>query len=158
MMNAELQCCQLFEELFGQSRRKIRPLRKIRSPSSFKFLKEFGLKKHYFRLRGKETFLDFPRIRKNMRRETIFLKFGLFRPFLFKISLNSAADLSGRFIFYSAFFDFCGRTIGQLATLLNLPGSLEGEAGIAGNVLVAKGEHREATVGAGLPAVCLHFA
>jgi hypothetical protein len=36
------QCCQLFEELFGQSRRKIRPLRKkFRSPSNFHFWK-FG--------------------------------------------------------------------------------------------------------------------
>jgi hypothetical protein len=77
---------------------------------------------------------------------------------LFKIGQTSAADLSGRSIFYSAFFDLCSRTIGQLATLLNLPGSLEGEAGIAGNILVAKGEHREATAGAGLLAVCLYFA
>ncbi len=40
------QCCQLFAELFGQSRRKIWPLRtEIRTPSNFHLLKEFGLRK-----------------------------------------------------------------------------------------------------------------
>jgi hypothetical protein len=92
-----------------------------------------------------------------MRRENFFL----IRPFS-ALFVQNRPKFGRRFvrplIFYSAFFDFCGRTIGQLATLLNLPGSLEGEAGIAGNILVAKGEHREATAGTGLPAVCLYFA
>ncbi len=42
-------CCQLFAELFGQSRRKIRPLKgKMRSPSNFNFLKKLGPQKHNF--------------------------------------------------------------------------------------------------------------
>jgi hypothetical protein len=52
-MNAELLCSQLYEELFGQSRRIIQPLRKIRSPSNFKYLKEFGLKNTIFAGRGR---------------------------------------------------------------------------------------------------------
>ncbi len=81
------QCCQLFEELFGQSRRKIRPPRKkIRSPNNFKFLKKFGLKKHYFCLCEWGNFLDFPRVRENTR---IFLKFGPY-----------CSKLAGRSIFY----------------------------------------------------------
>jgi hypothetical protein len=40
-----------------------------------------------------------------------------FRPFLGKSYQNVAADLSGRLLFYSAPFELCGRTFGQLATL-----------------------------------------
>jgi hypothetical protein len=41
------QCCQLFAELFGQSKRKIWPMRgKKLDPSNFNFLNEFGLKKN----------------------------------------------------------------------------------------------------------------
>ncbi len=44
-----VQCCHVFAELFGQSRRKILPLRKIiLSLSNFHFLKEFGLEKKTF--------------------------------------------------------------------------------------------------------------
>ncbi len=81
-----LECCQLFAELFGQCRRKIRPLRKkIRSPkfSLFAFLKELGLKKNtiFISVSGKiAIFLGhFLRIRDDKRRITIFFKFGPFR-------------------------------------------------------------------------------
>jgi hypothetical protein len=97
--------CQLFAELFDQSRRKIRLLRKkIRSLSNFPFLKEFGLKKNtiFVCASGKIT---------------IFLGHFPFRPFLFKIGQNSAAELSVRSTFYSVLFYLCGRTIGQLASL-----------------------------------------
>jgi hypothetical protein len=42
-----------------------------------------------------------------------------FRPFLDKSAINSAADFSGRLVFYGATFVFCGRNICQLATLIN---------------------------------------
>jgi hypothetical protein len=75
------QCCQLSEELFGQSRRKIRPQKtKIRNLKFF--WRNFLLKKHYFCLCEWANFLNFPRIRENMRRETIFLKFGPFSALL----------------------------------------------------------------------------
>jgi hypothetical protein len=37
-----------------------------------------------------------------------------FCPFLYNIGQNSAVDLSARSTFYSATFELCGRTIGQL--------------------------------------------
>jgi hypothetical protein len=40
--------------------------------------------------------------------------------FFIKIGQNSTADMFGRYTFYSALFYLCGRTIGQLATLLLL--------------------------------------
>ncbi len=108
------QCCQLFAELYGQSRRKIQPLKKeIRFHSSFHFLKEFRLKKDtIFSVRmGKYISRTFLRIKVGKH----FFNFG---PFSLKIGKNSAADLSGRTTFYSALFDLCSRKIGQLATLL----------------------------------------
>ncbi len=112
-----------YKELFGQSRRKIRPLRKkIWSSSNFKFLKEFGLKKHYFCLCEWENFLDFSRIRENMRRETIFFEVQpLFGPFSSKSAKIRKIRFGRRFVrplhFLFGLFDLCGRTIGQLATL-----------------------------------------
>jgi hypothetical protein len=101
------------EEKFGRLKEK------MRSPSNFNFLNKFGPKKHYFCLCEWGYFFDFPRIRENMRGENNFYKVRiLFGPFLFKVVQNSAADLLGRSTFYSALFDLCGRTIGQLATLM----------------------------------------
>jgi hypothetical protein len=64
------------------------------------------------------------------------------RPFLFEIGRNSAAELSGRSTFYSAIFDSCGRTIGQLATLkmreVQVLRPADGAAGDAGGQAVGE--------------------
>ncbi len=100
------QCCQLFAELLGQSRRKIRSTRKkIRPPVIFPFWRNFGLKENtiFVCVSGKVTIFlgHLPIIREEKRRETILLKFG---PFLLEIGQNSATELSGRSTFYSAIF------------------------------------------------------
>jgi hypothetical protein len=85
-----------------------------RSPSNFSFLKEFGLQKNtiFVCVSGKITiFLGHcPRIRE----ETILLKYGPFFQNRSKFGRKIVRPLH----FFSAFFDLCGRTVGQLATLL----------------------------------------
>ncbi len=68
-------CCQLFAELFGQFRRKLRPLRKN---SEFQFLKEFGFKKNNFIVcvTGKISFSSL--VLEWKREGILFLKFGPF--------------------------------------------------------------------------------
>jgi hypothetical protein len=85
------------------------------SPSKFHFLKEFWLKKNntFVCVNGKLILFLGLRIRDDKRRES---SSAPFRPFLLKMK-NTAADLSGRSTCYSALFDLCSRTIGQLATL-----------------------------------------
>ncbi len=75
------QCCQLFAQLFGQSRRKIRPQRKkIRSPVNFPFWRNLGKNTIFVCVSGKITIFlgNFPRIREDKMRETILLKIDPF--------------------------------------------------------------------------------
>jgi hypothetical protein len=94
--------------------------------SNFLFLKEFGLEKSTTFVCVSEKILieiflgHFPRTKEDKRKETILLNSAPFRPSLFKIGQNSTAELSDRSTFYSALFDLCGRTIGQLAMLREL--------------------------------------
>jgi hypothetical protein len=98
-------------ELFDQSRRKIRLLRKkIRSPSNFPFLKEFGLKKDtiFVCLSGKiSIFLGhFPINREDKRRETILLKFGPFSALLVQNRPKFGRRIVRPLIFIRPFFTY----------------------------------------------------
>ncbi len=73
------QCCVLFAELFGQCRRKIRPLRKKIPPSNCHFLKEFRLEKNTIFVCVSRKIITF---RGDKRRET---SSASFQPLLFKI-------------------------------------------------------------------------
>jgi hypothetical protein len=98
-----LQCCQLLAELFSQSRRKIRPLKKkFGPPGNFPFLKEFVLRKNtiFVRVSGQiKIFLGhFPRNREDKRREIILL--------MFKIIQNLATEWSDHSFFMLPFLTY----------------------------------------------------
>ncbi len=75
-----------------------------------KFLNHFRVK-----ICGKSSFLKFIHNGK-VKATKLFQNSAFFRPFLWKFFDNSAADLSGQSLFYSAPFELCGRKFGQLAT------------------------------------------
>ncbi len=125
LQTGKFQCCQLWAKPASQSGGKIWPLKKIRPSAKFDFLKASGLMKILLVVStclGKvQYFFDLHRIRENKRRKTIFLEVRpIFGPFCTK-SAKIRSHLCPAFLFfYSAFFELCGRTIGQLATLINV--------------------------------------
>ncbi len=124
------QCCQLLAKLSGQSGGKIRPLRKpILALTKFYFFKAFGLLDFLLFVStcpGKKynisIFLWFHRNRGKICTEP-----AKIRPQHCLAALFSS--------FYSALFRLCGRTIGQLATLIlkNSPHCCQARAQISGH-------------------------
>ncbi len=97
------------EEKFGRWGKKFSP------PVIFPFWRNLGLRKTLF-LSVWVAVRRFPRIREDKRRKTILLKFGPFSAHFVQNRPKFGRRIVRPLLFYSALFDLCGRTIGQLAT------------------------------------------